>query len=292
MTHLPHCQRALLPALLAGALVAISAPARALPPAQTILYVGTDAPLTDSTNLSVAVYGWAIGKSRQLGVYAGPSWDFMDDRLNVSVRGGAYVDDRASPLLNCELYWEDGNYNLDLFNDFYYAGGDHGGGMVGVYSWLSGQYWYKGVYFGAMADMTKDKAYFQLNAGPVIGIGNKKLAVGVSPIFIKNSPKDETDGFGVRFLVDMEFEHEEDKPCKDCDEKEGKGEKGDDKAEGKDDAKKDDDAKPADDKGADKDGDKKEAPAAKEEPAKDEPKADEPKKDEPKKEEPAKKKGK
>ena len=264
---------ALLPVALACTIVAavagvasLPATAHALPPAQTILSLSTEAPLTESTTLSVAVYGWAVGRDKALGVYAGPGWSFLDDKLSVYLRGGGYISDLATPLINFELYYENGNYNLDLFNDFFYLG--ESGNPGGVYSWLSGQYWWKGLYFGAMADMTKDKASFQLNAGPVIGFGNKKLSLGLAPIYSINDPKDaDRDGLGVRVLVDVEFEADEDKPCEgkdgkpcdDCEGKDGAKKEGDKKDDEKADEKKDDDKK-ADDKKADdkKEDDKKE----------------------------------
>ncbi len=225
--------------------------ATALPPAQTILYVGTEAPLIEGgPSLAVAVYGWAIGKSKQLGIYAGPSWKFFEEKLNVQVKAGAYIDDSATPLINTELYWEDGNCNLDWFNDIYYPGG--------VYSWLSGQYWYKGLFFGAMADLQKDSAGTLLNVGPMLGVGHKKLNVGVAPIYIKSSPTGDTDGFGLRVLVNMEFKADSatDEPAAEAEEDVEKAEPGveakDEGAKEKADSKDDKKSDKADEKSAEK----------------------------------------
>ncbi len=211
-----------------AALAAASAPAMALPPAQTMLYAGTEAPLLESgPPLAVAVYGWAIGADKALGVYAGPSFRLMDDQLSVQVKAGAYVADQFTPLVNLELYYSKGAFEVDWFNDFYYDRE----APLGAYSWLSGQYWWRGMYFGALVDATKDSAVFQFNAGPVIGFGNKKLALGISPVYIRN-PREGTSDFGVRVLVDIEFAaDEEPKPCECGDKADEEGDKGEGKAD-------------------------------------------------------------
>ncbi len=251
-------------AVVATASVGLPAsPALGVPPAQTILYVATDAPLTDSTNLNVAVYGWAIGADKALGVYVGPGWSFLEDKLTLYLRAGGYVNDLFAPLVNFEMFYESGNFNVDWFNDVYYIGDSDN--MGGAYSWLSTEYWWKGLYIGAMADVQKEQTSLLVNAGPVFGFGNKKLSLGIAPIYSFNDPKDaDRDGFGVRVLVNMEFSADEEKaevaadakPCDDCEDKDGKGAKPDEKKadDKKDDAKKDD-AKAADDE---KDDDEKE----------------------------------
>ena len=197
--------RWLLGALLALACLPASLPAAALPPSQTMVYVGTEIPLAPDTKLGVMVFGWALGKSKQLGLYTGPSWYFLDEKLNFSLKAGAYVDDTTYPLLNAELLWEDGDYQIDWFNDMYYLGNGH----PGLYSWLSGQYTWKSVYVGAMVDVMKDFEIFQMNVGPVVGFGNDKLNVGVAPVYSRSIPGDASDGFGVRFLINIEFAGEE-----------------------------------------------------------------------------------
>ncbi len=262
---------------LALAVAATATPAAALPPAQTMLYAGTDAPLVEGgTPLAVAVYGWAIGADKALGVYAGPSFRFLDDELAVQLKAGAYVADQVTPLLNLELYYSKGDFEADWFNDFYYDRE----APLGVYSWLSAQYWWRGMYFGALADFSKDSAVYQLNVGPVIGFGSKKLALGVAPVYI-NNPREDSSDFGVRVLVDIEFAADEPaKPCECGDKEEPAEEKGAAKA---DDGKPDDakaeaakpqaatgtDAKAAAPAGkADDDDDEEEDKAAAKEPAK------------------------
>ena len=231
----------------------------ALPPAQTIFFAGTDAPLMDDgPTLAVAVYGWALGADKALGLYVGPSFSFMDDKLAVQVKAGAYVADEATPLLNLELYYENGNFEADWFNDFYYDAN----GPVGVYSWLSAQYWHKSLTFGAMADVTKDSGRFQLNAGPMIGFGTKQLNIAVVPVYIKTDPSEPSDGMGVRVLVNIEFaaaEEEEERTIPlGADKAAGADEAaGDKSAEPKADEAKADDAKADDAKAEDKKDDKK-----------------------------------
>jgi len=211
--HRFFCRTVLPVALACAAASAGAAQAWALPPAQTVLYAGTDARLTESTGLNINVYSWAIGADKAIGIYAGPSWTALDDKLSIYLRLGGYVNDIATPLINFELCYEDGDLELDLFNDVYSRLDDTA--PVGVYSWLTAYYWHKGLYFGAMADVSKDKSAFQLNAGPAIGIGNKTFNLAFVPIYSVNDPKDEArDGLGVRVLVNFEFKaDEDDKPC-------------------------------------------------------------------------------
>ncbi|MBM4342691.1 MAG: hypothetical protein FJ100_04880 [Deltaproteobacteria bacterium] len=194
--HVPRLAAALL-----GLGAATAVQVHGLPRAQTLIYAGTEAALAEGgPPIAVAVYGWAIGADKSLGAYVGPSFRLLDGDLALLVKAGAYVAAELAPLVNLELYYAKGEFEADWFNDIYYDRG----AMVGAYSWLSGQYWWRGMYLGALADVTRDGSTFQFNAGPLIGFGSKRLSLGVAPVYSRDLWAGRSE-WAVRVMVGVDF---------------------------------------------------------------------------------------
>lgn len=188
-------------ALLLAAVVAAPVDVAADPPAQATIYVGSDVPVSEGgPSVAIAAYSWSTGSKTSLSLYAGPHWNFFSDRLGFELKAGAYADAVAQPVLNAELMWEDGNLELDWFNDVYWP--------AGAYSWLSGKYWFGPLFVGAMADSTIERSNFELNAGPMFGAGRSSFDVGVAPLYSN------LEGFVLRVLINVEFADQGDKKAK------------------------------------------------------------------------------
>lgn len=162
--------------LLLGLTQVIAAPAYALPPAQSVVYVGTEVPKSDGwPTLTLAGYLWQAPGTTEISAYAGPRWDFLGERLGVEVKLGGYAAERFRPVVNLEVLWEDGPLSLGYFGDVSWPGGH--------YSWLDGSYKVGPLSVGAMADLTWERSphVFQAAAGPVIGAGVAGFDVAVAP---------------------------------------------------------------------------------------------------------------
>ena len=90
--------------LLVIAMVQVTAAsAQALPPAQSVVYVGTEVAKSDSwPALSLAGYQWQAGGTTEISAYLGPRWDFLEDRLGLELKIGEKLNhlaqlDRLSP---------------------------------------------------------------------------------------------------------------------------------------------------------------------------------------------------
>lgn len=196
-----HCLARSAPLLLLSALASTVGLA-AQPPAQALIYVGSSVPVGETgPSVTISAYSWATGHARSLSLYAGPHWDFLADRLGFEIKAGVYAGnltstaDLAQPALNAEVMWQEGNLQLDWFNDVYWP--------AGAYSWLSGKYWFGPVFIGAMADSTIERHNFEVNAGPVFGAGRSSFDVGVAPLYSNQQ------GFVLRILVDVELADKE-----------------------------------------------------------------------------------
>lgn len=155
--------------------LAVAAPAQAMPPAQSVVYVGTEVPQEGGwPKLSLGGYLWQAAGSSEISAYIGPRWDFLGDRLGLELKVGGYAAEQFKPVVNVELLWDDGPLSLGYFGDFYWP--------TGHYSWLDGTYEVGPLMIGAMADLTwqQNPRVFEAAAGPLIGAGHKGFDVSVA----------------------------------------------------------------------------------------------------------------
>ena len=162
--------------MLLGLAVAVAAPVQAMPPAQSVVYVGTEVPKEEGwPKLSLAGYLWQAPGTREISAYVGPRWDFLEDRLGLEIKVGGYAADEFKPVVNVEVLWEDGPLSLGYFGDFSWP--------TAHYSWLDGTYAFGPLSLGAMADLTWQHSprVLEAAAGPLIGAGHKGFDVALAP---------------------------------------------------------------------------------------------------------------
>jgi hypothetical protein len=174
--------------------VALGPPVRAEVPVQTVVYVGTSRPATArGPGLALAAYHWRTPDVADLSVYAGPSWDFLGQRLGLELKAGAYTFAAFRPVLNLEVSWDDGPLLLDYFGEVY-GNGEH-------YHWVDARYALGALWAGLVGDLTWDPktARWTGGLGPEFGVGHGGLELLVAPTW-------DLDGaFSVRLFLNVEL---------------------------------------------------------------------------------------